>query len=381
MGVRPAARPLQVPAPLFRAGRVATGHSSRYGWGPGVSRRPAGLWAVRASGHRRAGSGRSRSARRCSTNSRCSRRAIPIRLCRPVRHRRSMRLPLAAGNRASASQSRRMGRFANSLSPKRDGRAVAGRLRRRCRAPAVGGGRRRAVRLVQEVGRLVVERRDRASTSLLGLRPAARYSAAGAAPNRSRRGPGYCPRPARWQAASRSKAARRQDGASAASYVIPAKAAIQLLPGRRDEDCRAFAGVTKRQCAELTKVGESPGSFCCPVLPVAAGIRFCCPVRPEPRYRPCNLVREDLSYAARASASLSLALVFWAVAVVPFRAKAALFSTRRSWFGPVRDPGLRRDLWWSRRVLPPGPLRLFTQQFIAISGKPAGTHIGVWRLI
>ena len=46
--------------------------------------------------------------------------------------------------------------------------------------------------------------------------------------------------------------------------------------------------------------------------------------------------------------------------MVPFRAKTAPFNTRRSWFGPVRNGvQIHHHLWWSRRVLPPGPLRLF----------------------
>ena len=117
------------------------------------------------------------------------------------------------------------------------------------------------------------------------------------------------------------------------------------------------------------------GSFCCPVLPVpleSASVARCGP----DRAKPCNLYpRRAFSYAARASASLSLALVgLNGFAAHSGRAKTSSLNTRRSWFGPVRSPRFPEDLWWSRRVLPPGPLHLF-HDIIYRHSRQAGTAI------
>src|ERR1700733_13664272 len=77
----------------------------------------------------------------------------------------------------------------------------------------------------------------------------------------------------------------------------------------------------------------------------------------------------------------------------PYRAKARPLRPRRSCFAPFSqrsEDGRQRtesaerrlsvlsavyppssDLWWRRRVLPPGPNGLLRRPFIAIAGKPA----------
>lgn len=68
-----------------------------------------------------------------------------------------------------------------------------------------------------------------------------------------------------------------------------------------------------------------------PGAPQTAGVRFCCPVRPVPRSIRIMSAREGLNYAARASASLSLALiVFEPLTGYSARMKIPLFNTRRS---------------------------------------------------
>jgi hypothetical protein len=58
-----------------------------------------------------------------------------------------------------------------------------------------------------------------------------------------------------------------------------------------------------------------------------------------------------------------------------------IFTTR---VDPVSPPqGLppkqcRWEVWWRRRVPPPGPQRLFHAPFIAIVGKPTLSTIGSW---
>ncbi|VVS98155.1 hypothetical protein SPHINGO361_100309 [Sphingomonas sp. EC-HK361] len=106
------------------------------------------------------------------------------------------------------------------------------------------------------------------------------------------------------------------------------------------------------------------GSFRCPVLrafseevrgvllPGPPGGRWnplLLPGGVRPRYLGVTLGREALSYAAIASASLSLALVYGPSRWSHSEQKAAPFNTRRSWFGPVRGPRRRGSL-----VEPPG---------------------------
>ena len=66
----------------------------------------------------------------------------------------------------------------------------------------------------------------------------------------------------------------------------------------------------------------------------------------------------------------------------PCRAKARPLRPRRSYFGPAKAPRLASSplagrvgwgLWWSRRVLPPGPMGLLRRPFIAIAGVAPGT--------
>ena len=49
-----------------------------------------------------------------------------------------------------------------------------------------------------------------------------------------------------------------------------------------------------------------------------------------------------------------------------------LYYARRSYFGPIPErffEDLNLEEWWSRRVPPPGPYRLFRSTFIVIVSK------------
>jgi hypothetical protein len=84
------------------------------------------------------------------------------------------------------------------------------------------------------------------------------------------------------------------------------------------------------------RITES-GELLLPGAPRTAGIRFCCPVRPKPRLSLETYSPKGVSYAAIASASLSLALmVLIGFTAQSGRAKTSPLNTRRSWFGPVR---------------------------------------------
>ena len=81
-----------------------------------------------------------------------------------------------------------------------------------------------------------------------------------------------------------------------------------MYRARREE-----AGTSVRMDSRLRgndglEIMES-GGLLLPGAPRTAGFPFCCPVGSEPRYLGVTLGREALSYAAIASASLSLALV------------------------------------------------------------------------
>ena len=67
------------------------------------------------------------------------------------------------------------------------------------------------------------------------------------------------------------------------------------------------------------------------------------------------------------------------VTAVPCRAKTIPLPRASSLFRPPRSPrtGLPVwGIWWRRRVLPPGPLRLFRTAFIAIVGDADSRNIG-----
>ncbi len=107
--------------------------------------------------------------------------------------------------------------------------------------------------------------------------------------------------------------------------------------------------------------GFRSGRFCCPALPEAA--EFPSVARwVQPRYFRIISGREALNYAAMASASLSLALVSFAQfnglhgpgKNIAFEHTSILVRPRQT----SRRTKVRRDMWWRRRVLPPGPLRL-----------------------
>src|SRR5690606_40853505 len=108
--------------------------------------------------------------------------------------------------------------------------------------------------------------------------------------------------------------------------------------------------------------------------------------------------REAINYAARARASLSLALVSFEHFYGVLRPGEGIrFSTHVDpSSAPSDTPSSpfkgHRDMWWSRRVLPPGPLRLLHDTIYhhsranparpiwsapaALSSGPAGSHAG-----
>ena len=69
--------------------------------------------------------------------------------------------------------------------------------------------------------------------------------------------------------------------------------------------------------------------------------------------------REAINYAARARASLSLALTCFEHFYGLLRpGEDIAFQHTSILVRPRQTPRTSRDMWWSRRVLPPGPLRL-----------------------
>ena len=69
--------------------------------------------------------------------------------------------------------------------------------------------------------------------------------------------------------------------------------------------------------------------------------------------------REAINYAARARASLSLALTCFEHFYGLLRpGEDIAFQHTSILVRPHQKPRASRDMWWSRRVLPPGPLRL-----------------------
>lgn len=123
------------------------------------------------------------------------------------------------------------------------------------------------------------------------------------------------------------------------------------------------AAFAPARCRNRLSERES-GGFCCPAPPGAA--EFPSVARwVQPRYFRVMSGREALNYAAMASASLSLALVSFAQfnglhgpgKNIAFEHTSILVRPHQT---PRHSPqcGLSRDMWWNRRVLPPGPLRL-----------------------
>ncbi len=109
------------------------------------------------------------------------------------------------------------------------------------------------------------------------------------------------------------------------------------------------------------------GGFCCPAPPGAAGFRFCCPVRSGPRFHFITLtVRSQL----RGNRERLVV-----VGTYRFERFYGAFRPGKEFrlsthvdpsSAPSAEPLGRhacvlalRVMWWSRRVLPPGPLRLF----------------------
>ena len=133
----------------------------------------------------------------------------------------------------------------------------------------------------------------------------------------------------------------------------------QQEPGaarKRDRAPEPMRGAKARSAAE-----SKYRRFCCPVRLRTAGIRFCYRVRPEPCSSLITKAVRPTGYAAIANASLSLAFVgfeqFYGLlspgknTVVPHT--SILVRPRQSRPRCAKRPG---RFWWSRRVLPPGPL-------------------------
>ena len=66
------------------------------------------------------------------------------------------------------------------------------------------------------------------------------------------------------------------------------------------------------------------------------------------------------AYAARANSSLELSFAITKNRhlTIPNRRKANFFRRLSILFRPHQKPSQNEDLWWSRRVPPPGPVRL-----------------------
>jgi hypothetical protein len=125
----------------------------------------------------------------------------------------------------------------------------------------------------------------------------------------------------------------------------------------------------------LRRMGEG-GGFCCQaprspgegrgrLAPDGRRWGLLLPGAPGPRLslleqRTLGAAKPALHYAARAwpSAKLSLATVANGLLSGPNRAKPSPLHVRRSCFGPSSNPANDRKTWWSRRVPPPGPVRL-----------------------
>src|SRR4051794_8809552 len=114
------------------------------------------------------------------------------------------------------------------------------------------------------------------------------------------------------------------------------------------------------------RAGGEGGGLLLPGAPRAAGVRFCCPVRPDRAFDFVTLaVRRGVTQQSRAPRYR------WHLCDGPSRWS---HSGRKLRFSTHVDPGsapsaepqwrhasrvlAARLRWWSRRVLPPGPLRL-----------------------
>lgn len=119
---------------------------------------------------------------------------------------------------------------------------------------------------------------------------------------------------------------------------------------------RARSGQRPR-AAFLYRSWERSGGFCCPAPPAAA--EFPSVARwVQPRYFRVTSGREALNYAAMASASLSLALVSFAQFNGLHGPGENIAFQHTSILVRPRQKAPEGPFWWSRRVLPPGPLRL-----------------------
>lgn len=160
---------------------------------------------------------------------------------------------------------------------------------------------------------------------------------------------------------------RNHEGSSPAEHT---RASIMAMRSR-PSPCR---------CATCNRSRKWSGGFCCPAPPAAA--EFPSVARwVQPRSFWVMSGREAINYAARARASLSLALVsfepFYGVLRpgegIAFQHTSILVRPRQK-----APSGYRaiRDLWWSRRVPPPGPLRLLHDTIYRHSREnPAGTYM------
>jgi len=113
---------------------------------------------------------------------------------------------------------------------------------------------------------------------------------------------------------------------------------------------------------------------------------FCCQVPPNPACR--SLSRQDFKYRyykPLTRPALPEHSCRWQLWIGPLRRshlgqKHVLYAL----VDPVSAPPKftpEHELWWSRRVLPPGPIGLLRRPFIAIAGLAAGPlNIGAGRL-
>ena len=109
---------------------------------------------------------------------------------------------------------------------------------------------------------------------------------------------------------------------------------------------------------------------------------FCCPAPPEPRskstaYSPRGLLGRQTKIRCNVVVGIYQS---GPITAVPCRAKALPLPRASILFRPLRKSPCAEasgDEWWRRRVLPPGPQRLFHRAFIAIVGCPTIVNISI----
>jgi hypothetical protein len=119
----------------------------------------------------------------------------------------------------------------------------------------------------------------------------------------------------------------------------------------------------KRESGELLLLGA----------PRTAGVRFCCPVRPEPRFCPYNLVRED-----RVTRQLRAPDYRWHLCFGPSRWSHSVRKQRLSAHvdpssAPSEAPAFAGAYGGAAGYRPRVRCAYFTPQFIAIAGQARQT--------